>query len=268
MDIGTQIEDRSLVEESRHIWDQNAEVWDSRMETATSWQKVHIAPVVERLLDLRPGETVLDVACGNGIFSCRMAELGAYVVASDFSPRLIELARSRTTEQADRIEYQVADATDETQLMAMGERHFDAAVCNMALMDMPAIEPLFRAVSRMLKPGGRFAFSVSHPCFNTSHATMMVEQDSDTGDVTHSIKVSGYLSVHTTMGVALREQPAKQYYWDRPISVLLGAAFAAGLVLDALEEPHFKRDTSSNDRLDWSNYDMPPVLFARLRLPG
>jgi SAM-dependent methyltransferase len=268
MEGSTRAEDRSLVEESRHIWDQNAEVWDSVMAAGRGWQKVFIGPVVERLLDLRPGETVLDIACGNGIFSRRMAELGASVVASDFSPRLVELARSRSGEHADRIEYHIADATDEAQLVAMGERRFDAAVCNMALMDMPAIEPLYRAVSRMLKPGGRFVFSVSHPCFNTGHTTMTVEQDSESGEVTHSIKVANYLSVRTSMGVALREQPAKQYYWDRPISVLLGAAFAAGLVLDALEEPPFKRDTPPTDRLDWANYDMPPVLFARLRLRG
>lgn len=268
MDNNRQAEDRSLIEESRRIWDRNAEVWDSRMETPTSWQKVLIAPVVERLLDLRPGETVLDIACGNGLFSRRRAELGARVVAADFSPRLLDLAQSRTTAHAGSIEYRVADATDEAQLLAMGERRFDAAVCNMALMDMPAIEPLYRAVSRMLKPGGSFVFSVSHPCFNNSYTAMSVEQDNDTGEVTHSIKIANYLTLRTSMGVALRDQPAKQYYWDRPISVLLGAAFAAGLVLDALEEPPFKRDAPSTERLDWSNFDMPPVLFARLRLPG
>jgi 2-polyprenyl-3-methyl-5-hydroxy-6-metoxy-1,4-benzoquinol methylase len=266
MDSSTQADDRSLVEESRRIWDRNAEVWDSRMSSGRSWQEVYIAPVVERLLDLRPGETTLDIACGNGLFSRRMAELGAYVVASDFSPRLVELATSRTVEHADRIEYHVADATGEAQLIAMGERRFDAAVCTMALMDMPAIEPLYRAVSRMLKPGGRFVFCVSHPCFNTSYTAMVV--DLGTGDVTHSIKVSNYLTMQPAMGVALIEQPARQYYWDRPMSVLLRAGFSAGLVLDALEEPPFKREPPSGDRLDWSNFDMPPVLFARMRLPG
>lgn len=268
MDAGSMAEDRSLVEESRSIWDRNAEVWDSRIEEPTSWQKVLIAPMSERLLGLQPGETVLDIACGNGIFSRRMAELGAYVVAADFSPRLVELARSRSMEHAGRIEYHVADATDEAQLLALGERRFDAAVCNMALMDMPAIEPLYRAVSRMLKPGGRFVFSVSHPCFNTTSTTMTAERDTETGEVIYPIRVASYLTTRQAMGVALREQPAKQYYWDRPLSVLLGAAFAAGLVLDALEEPPFRRDTPTVERLDWSNYDMPPVLFARLRLPG
>src|SRR5918997_866780 len=119
MDTGNDAEDRSLVEESRRIWDQNAEVWDSGMEAPTSWQKVLIAPVVERLLGLQPGETVLDIACGNGIFSRRMAELGAYVVASDFSPKLIELAKARSTQYVDHIEYHIADATDESQLLSM-----------------------------------------------------------------------------------------------------------------------------------------------------
>ncbi len=189
------------------------------------------------------------------------------MVACDFSPRLVEIARSRSTEHAGRIEYRVADATDEAQLLAMGERHFDAAVCNMALMDMPAIEPLYHAVSRVLKPGGRFVFSVSHPCFNNSFTTMSVEMDNSTGEITHSIKIANYLTLRRSMGVALRDQPAKQYYWDRPISVLLRAAFASGLVLDALEEPSFKREEPSANRLDWSNFDMPPILVARLRLP-
>ncbi|MDQ3928853.1 MAG: hypothetical protein M3328_06870, partial [Chloroflexota bacterium] len=77
-----------------------------------------------------------------------------------------------------------------------------------------------------------------------------------------------YLTPRRTMGVALRDQPAKQYYWDRPLSVLLGAAFAAGLVLDALEEPPYRPDSPANDQINWANYDMPPILVARLRLPG
>ena len=163
-------------------------------------------------------------------------------------------------EHADRIEYHIADATDEAQLIALGERRFDAAVCTMALMDMPAIEPLYRAVSRMLKPGGRFVFCVSHPCFNTSYTAMTAEQDLGTGDVTHSIKVSSYLTMQPTMGVALIGQPAKQYYWDRPISVLLRAGFSAGLVLDALEEPPFKREPPSGDRLDGPTTTCHPAL--------
>lgn len=53
------------------------------------------------------------------------------------------------------IEYHVLDATDEEGLMALGEGRFDAAVANMALMDITVIKPLFAALHRLLRPGGR-----------------------------------------------------------------------------------------------------------------
>lgn len=115
------------------------------------------------MLNVQAGESVLDIACGNGQFSRRLAELGATVVASDFSPKLIELAKRRPSEHAEHISFSVADATDEAQLMALAGsegRQFDAAVCCNAIMDMPVIEPLFRAVSKLLKPDGRFVFSI------------------------------------------------------------------------------------------------------------
>src|SRR3954447_3623029 len=139
-----------FLEESRAIWDQNAEAWDARIGGGGGFQSILIAPTVEKMLAIQPSERVLDVACGNGIFSRRLAELGAKVVASDFSPKLIELARQRTTEANATVEYHVADATNEAELLALGGdnpiQRFDAAVCLNALMDMPEIEPLFRAV--------------------------------------------------------------------------------------------------------------------------
>jgi 2-polyprenyl-3-methyl-5-hydroxy-6-metoxy-1,4-benzoquinol methylase len=258
--------DTNLNSESRDIWDTNAELWDSRIENPNSWQSTLIAPMVERMLNIQPDERVLDIACGNGLFSRRLAELGAQVVASDFSPKMIELAKQRSTEFGDRIAYHVVDATDEAALLALGEvRSFDAAVCNMALMDMPAIEPLFRAAAKLLKPDGRFVFSVAHPCFNGFERTMQPELP-DYDDVpTYTIKVRRYLSAEVSKGDAIYQQPKQQYYWHRPLHMLLNSAFASGLVMDWLEEPKLKRD-SPRDAFDWANYDMPPVLFVRLRL--
>lgn len=257
-----------ILEESRIIWDTNAEAWDERMGSGGGWQSVLIAPTVERMLNIQAGERVLDVACGNGIFSRRLAQLGAQVVASDFSPRLIELARARTLEHTDRIAYHVADATNEAQLLALaGPDHqlFDAAVCNMAVMDMPEVEPLFRAVRQMLKPNGRFVFSGMHPCFNGLAMSMHAELPDYAEKPTYSIKVSRYLSPEVTKGLAIQNQPMQQYYWHRPLHQLLNAAFTSGLVLDRLEEPPSPVPDSPVGAFNWANYDMPPILFARLR---
>jgi 2-polyprenyl-3-methyl-5-hydroxy-6-metoxy-1,4-benzoquinol methylase len=266
---GGQNETDKLNSESRDIWNTNAEAWDKRIGGGGGFQSTLVAPTVERMLDIQPGESVLDIACGNSIFTRRLAELGAYVVASDFSPRLIELARERTTEHRDRIEYHVVDATDEEQLLALAgkdNRRFDAAVCNNALMDMPAVEPVFRAVAQLLKPAGRFVFSVMHPCFNGQSISMQAERPDYDLEPTYSIKVSQYLSAEVSKGLAIAEQPVQQYYWHRPLHVLFNSAFSCGLVMDRLEEPAITAELPTENPFDWANYDMPPLLFARLRL--
>jgi hypothetical protein len=47
----------------------------------------------------------------------------------------------------------------------------------------------------------------------------------------------------------------------------LNSAFNNGLVMDRLEEPAIPAETPSKNAFDWSNYDIPPLLMARLR-PG
>ena len=94
----------SLNREVREIWDRNAPWWDERIGEGNKYQTLLIGPATERLLELRPGEVILDVACGNGAFSRRMAEAGARVVAFDFSERMLERARERTTEFREAIE--------------------------------------------------------------------------------------------------------------------------------------------------------------------
>ena len=260
---------RALSREVGEIWDRNAECWDRRMGEGNDHHNVLIRPAQERLLELRPGELVLDVACGNGQFARQMAQLGARVVAFDVSDRMIELARERTRDDIGEIEYSVLDATDEGGLAALGEGRFDAAVCTMAIMDMPVIEPLILALSRLLKPGCRFVFSVSHPCFNTEATTMLAEDVLREGRrvIEYSIRVSEYISPKTRRGEAMSGQPLLQYYFDRPISLLFKSCFDAGFVLDGLEEPVFS-EAGAPGRLTWSNFSqIPPVLVARMRLP-
>jgi 2-polyprenyl-3-methyl-5-hydroxy-6-metoxy-1,4-benzoquinol methylase len=94
-------------------------------------------------LEAKPlvGQNILDIACGNGLTSRRLASLGAKVIAFDFSANLIEKARARENPDS-LIEYQLIDATDEMQLLSLGEGIFDSALSNMALFDMADMKPL------------------------------------------------------------------------------------------------------------------------------
>jgi SAM-dependent methyltransferase len=103
---------------------------------------------------------------------------------------MIEAARQRTKEHADRISYEVVDATDEDSLLALGDlASFDAAHCAMALFDMAQIEPLFRAVAALLRPRGRFLSSVIHPAFNNNGSVIFHETDQSDISVRRGVRV-------------------------------------------------------------------------------
>jgi 2-polyprenyl-3-methyl-5-hydroxy-6-metoxy-1,4-benzoquinol methylase len=267
---------RRANEETREGWNANAAFWDERMGEGNDFVEVLIWPATERLLALQPGERVLDVACGNGLTSRRLAAMGAEVIAFDFAEEMIAHAQRRTEEArrttgAGGITYHVLDGTDEAALLALGKGEFDAALCNMALFDMAEIEPLMRALTRLLRPGGRFVFSVIHPCFNNSRMAQVAEMEDREGEIVtvYSVKVYGYMTPTVARGVAIAGQPKPQLYFHRPLQTLLGAGLEAGFVLDDLEERAFPAEhPQGRSPLSWGgNFsEIPPVLVARLRL--
>jgi SAM-dependent methyltransferase len=194
-----------------------------------------------------------------------MAQQGARVLACDFSAEFLECARERSIEYGDRIVYRLMDLADMEQLATLGAARFDAAVCNMAIMDMAAISPLLAGVRRALRPGGRFVFSILHPCFNTNGTRLIAERD-DVFGVHYAVRVDRYLGLAPEAGVGILGQPLPHYYFHRPLSVLLAACFAADFVVDGWEEPAPGAIKQSANPLTWDNYtEIPPILAVRLR---
>ena len=84
-----------LNDEVRNIWNANAEFWDGRMGEGNAFHRTLIEPTQLRLLNVKPGQRILDIACGNGQFARKMAEQGAIVTATDFSEKMIEVAKAK-----------------------------------------------------------------------------------------------------------------------------------------------------------------------------
>jgi 2-polyprenyl-3-methyl-5-hydroxy-6-metoxy-1,4-benzoquinol methylase len=254
--------------QAQRAWNTNARFWDERMADGNDFFTVLIWPTVEKLLRPATGEHILDIACGNGVTSRRLAQAGASVTALDFSDEMINLARKRSNDL--KVEYKVADATDGSALLECGLGRFDGALCNMALMDMADIGPLMKALGSLLRPAGRFVFSVMHPCFNNPATVQMgeVEDRAGTFVTTYSVKVSRYLTPYSQLGLAIHGQPTPHPYFHRPLGALLGPGFEAGLVLDALVERAFPpENTGGTTPLSWNGRfsEIPPVLVGRMR---
>lgn len=113
----------------------------------------------------------------------------------------------------------------------------------------------------------RFVFSVMHPCFNSGDVQFVLEETDLGGELreTRAVKISGYLEPEVRLGLGMIGQPKPHYYFHRPLSALLGAAFDAGFALDGLEEPAFDEPDPVTRPLSWARFtSILPVLVARL----
>jgi SAM-dependent methyltransferase len=102
------------------------------------------APVLE-LLAPEPGEHILDLGCGDGVLTEKLAAAGAKVVAIDAAPDMVAAAQARGID---------AHVMAGQHLAFDGE--FDAVFSNAALHWMRPPEAVLAGVHRALKPGGRF----------------------------------------------------------------------------------------------------------------
>jgi SAM-dependent methyltransferase len=261
----------TIAMQARAIWERNAVFWDDHMGEGNGFHLQLIRPAVEGLLAPRPGEAVLDLACGNGLYARHLTDQGCAVVACDFSASFIARAREREVgvERKHPIDYQVIDVADPAQLATLGSGRFDAIVCNMAIMDIVDVNPLFEAVPRLLTPGGRFVFTVAHPCFNTIEAVKTAELDEqvDPPRMRHGIHITGYLDIPPRKGIGIAGQPEMHFYFHRTLSEMLNLAFDHGMVMDGIMEPAFPDRDGNDNRISWTNLPgIPPVLAARLRV--
>lgn len=125
----------------------------------SSWLTAAEALEFIRLLALGPGRRALEMACGSGGVTCRMAlETGAECMGVDINPHGVEAARARAREQglSSRISFELADAA---QPLPFPDRSFDAILCNDAINHFPGRPAVLRDWHRVLRPGGRLLFT-------------------------------------------------------------------------------------------------------------
>ena len=254
--------------EVRDTWNANADYWDERMAEGNSFHEILIKPAQLRLLGIEGGEEILDIACGNGQFSRTMSELGAKVLATDVSNKMIINAKARTPESYKDLDFQVLDATNRSSLTRLGKARFDAVVCTMALFDMADITLLIEALPVLLKPKGKFVFSIIHPAFNSPPGMKMTQSNLTSRgrtERTYSLSIYRYRTPEKYKSVAMEGQPELQHVFHRSLSDIFNIFFDSGLVLDGIEEPLFEGKVEPTDAVGWFNFeDIPPVLVARM----
>lgn len=137
--------------------------WDKAAVSYERFWQAQLAPAQERLLDLaglRPGERVLETACGTGLVTFPAAGrvgAGGAVLATDISEAMIERILA---EAARRGTAQVTAARMEAEALDVPDGSFDVALCALGLMYVPDPVLALGEMRRALKPGGRAVAAV------------------------------------------------------------------------------------------------------------
>ena len=156
------------------LWSEVAEGWGERAEEVDA----NSAPVTQRMLEfaaLRPGDRVLELACGPGGAGLAAAELVApagTVVFSDIAAEMTKIASARA---AARGLVNVTACVRDLERIDDPDSSYDVVLCREGLMLVPDPARAVREIRRVLRPGGRTAVAVWGPRERNPWLTVMFD---------------------------------------------------------------------------------------------
>lgn len=187
--------------------------------------------VVPPLLGDVRGLSVLELACGTGRHTIRLAGGGARVTAVDFSRGMLAEAKKRLGDR--EVTFVEADLS---QPLPFAESSFDLVVCCLALEHLRDLDPLFGEARRVLANGGAFVCSDMHPAMRLRGNQANFDDPRDGTQV----RLEGF---------------------EHPVSSYVMAALRSGLRIDRVEE-HKGDEALAQAWPRAAKYVGWPMLFA------
>ena len=217
-------------------------------QSRDSFQEKVILPNLIRLLDVKKGTTILDIACGQGYFARAFNKKGAAVTGCDISPELIELAKKHSPKE---IGYFAAAADQFMEILKNPNGRsvtddkkksdfpgFDAATIILALQNIENINGVFAECAEALKSGGRLAIVLNHPAFRIPKRSSWSWDDADKKQYR---RIDGYMSderLEMDMNPGESKGDRKKYTvsFHRPLQTYFKFLGKNGFVVTRLEE--------------------------------
>jgi len=254
--------------DTRRLWDANAPAWVALSRAGFDvYRDLVNTPAFFAILPDVDGQLGLDLGCGEGHNTRLLASTGAEVVGLDVSEPFLAAAVS---ESGSRIRHIRADGA----VLPFADASFEFVTAFMSLMDVADPEITLVEVARVLRPGGFVQFSVVHPATGTPVRRWVENADGER----EALAIGGYfyegpLSEEWIFSAApeelrRRHRPFTITYARRTFSGWLGAVIAAGLVVEAVDEPHAD-DKTARDHPEVADTRIAPYfLLLRARKPG
>jgi SAM-dependent methyltransferase len=232
----------------REGWEEQAQNW-IRFATAPGHDRSFWRFGLHHFLELLPppGRLTLDIGCGEGRLTRVLRERGYTVVGVDASPTLVARAGELGLKM-----YVAADAAR----LPIHDECADLVVAYMSLHDIDDMPSAVGEVGRVLKPSGRFCFSILHP-INT--AGTYAERKADAPFVIED----SYLQARRAYDFTDRGGIPMTFHREhRPLSAYFAAMADAGLLVERFLEPPIDDEFIDEDPSEVRWRRLPLYLFV------
>ncbi len=210
-----------------------AEQYDSDMgDTGSYNHKYTIDPPLFEIIGNPEGLTIYDIACGNGYIARKLKKEGAKeIYATDISESLVRLATEKYDESG--IKYSVQQGED---FSGIPENHFDLVIIHMAIWYIADVDAFLKNVRKVLKPGGRFIFSIDHPMkWSLYRAIGAVLQDETNKEEEKYLEARKVRTFNNWLQI---QEDLTVYF--RPMSYYMNLCGANNLLIKTVKEPYSK----------------------------
>lgn len=145
-------------------WDDVADWYDGWMGKNGSWHHQELAiPLLMNLLDIKSGDRVLDVGCGQGVLFPHIIESNCDYVGIDVSRKMIQHAKQHHGTRGVFVQGDAANLSSISDLQP--QESFDHVVFLLSIQDMDPLDRIIEQTAKMIKFGGHIVIVMKHPAF-------------------------------------------------------------------------------------------------------
>jgi SAM-dependent methyltransferase len=231
-------------------WESSHQWYDKLVGEKGHYYHEHIVlPNLLKLLQLSPGQKLLDLACGQGILARHLPKKIEYL-GIDSSRSLIQEAKKKSPHS-----FLVGDVT--TPLVA--PHNFTHATFILALQNIAEPQKALQNCSSHLIFGGKLALVLNHPCFRIPRQSSW---DIDESKKLQYRRIERYLS---PLKIPIQMYPGETWSFHHPLSDISRWLYEAGFNIELLEEwVSDKKSTGTHARMENRCREEFPLFLAIL----
>jgi len=200
-----------------------------------------LVPTILELTTESDFTAVIDIGCGPGILTRRLSSKAQRIIGIDMSKEMIKIAKHKC-EDIKSIEF--LNSTIENFADNIETSSFTLAIANMSLMTTLHLDNVLHSIARVLRPGGHFVFTITHPCFWPFYKGYASK---DWFDYKKEILIEDVFKI----SLESPKNGQKTIHIHRPLEQYVHNLLEAGFIVDQICEPIPTKDVEAKYPAPW-----------------